>query len=333
MGTEVTSIERTASLPLRIDRQVTPALFDRDRRSRKRFWEFFTANIRNPNTRMAYLTATYRFADWCAAHSKELERIEPMVVAAYVEQLTQVYAPATVKQHLAAIRMLFDWLVVGQVVPFNPASSVRGPKHVVKTGKTPVLTAAETRELLDTIDTGTLVGLRDRALIGLMVYSFARVSAAVAMKVADYYTQGKRSFFRLHEKGGKYNVVPAHHVAIEYVDEYLEAAGIAGDVASDRKGPLFRSSGQGRRQDVLLRTAMTRQTALKMIKRRALEAGLPGEISNHSFRGTGITEYLRNGGDLEIAARIAGHESTRTTQLYNRVHEELSLDEIERIHI
>ena len=78
---------------------------------------------------------------------------------------------------------------------------------------------------------------------------------------------------------------------------------------------------------------MTRQTALKMIKRRARNVGLPGEITAHSFRGTGITEYLRNGGDLEIAARIAGHESTRTTQLYNRMHEELSLDEIERIHI
>ena len=224
---------------------------------------------------------------------------------------------------------MFDWLVVGQIVPFNPASSVRGPKHVVKTGKTPVLTAGEARGLLDRINTDTLVGLRDRALIGLMVYSFARVTAAVAMRVADYYTQGKRSFFRLHEKGGKYLVVPAHHVGQAYVDEYVDAAGIDGD----KQGPLFRSSGQGRRQDVLLRKAMTRQTALKMIKRRVRYAGLPREITNHSFRGTGITEYLRNGGDLEIAARIAGHESTRTTQLYNRTHEELSLDEIERIHI
>ena len=134
----------------------------------------------------------------------------------------------------------------------------------MKTGKTPVLTAGETRALLDAIDTGTLVGVRDRALIGLMVYSFARVSAAVAMRVADYYTQGKRSFFRLHEKGGKYLVVPAHHVGQAYIDEYIERAGIDGD----RQGPLFRSSGQGRQQDVLLRSAMTRQTALKMIKRR-----------------------------------------------------------------
>ncbi len=123
--------------------------------------------------------------------------------------------------------------------------------------------------------------------------------------------------------------MPAHHVGQVYVDEYIDAAGI-GD---DKQEPLFRSSGQGRRQDVLLCRAMTRQTALKMIKRRVRYAGLPHEITNHSFRGTGITEYLRNGGDLELAARIAGHESTRTTQLCNRTHEELSLDEIERIHI
>ena len=124
-----------------------------------------------------------------------------------------------------------------QVLPFNPASSVRGPKHVVKTGKTPVLSAKETRALLDGIDVSTLVGLRDRALLGVLVYSFARVSAAGSLRVADYYTQGPRSFFRLHEKGGRYNVVPAHHTAQTYVDAYLIAAAIG----EDRRGPLFRS--------------------------------------------------------------------------------------------
>ena len=144
----------------------------------------------------------------------------------------------------------------------------------------------------------------------------------------DYYTQGPRSFFRLHEKGGRYNVVPAHHTAQAYVDAYLEAASIG----EDRRGPLFRSCEPGRR-DALQDRAMSRLSALKMIKRRARKVGLPAEICAHSFRGTGITEYLRNGGELEIAARIAGHESTRTTQLYNRLNEEISLDEIERIHI
>ena len=142
----------------RISHQITPVLFAGSNDTEKRFWEFFTANIRNPNTRVAYLMAAYRFADWCEVRGLALDRVEPMVVAAYIEELTKTYAPATVKQHLAAIRMLFDWLVVGRVVPFNPASSVRGPKHVVKTGKTPVLTVGETRDLLDSIETGTLVG-------------------------------------------------------------------------------------------------------------------------------------------------------------------------------
>ena len=143
------------------------------------------------------------------------------------------------------------------------------------------------------------------------MFSFARITAAVSMRVADYYTQGSRSFFRLHEKGGRYNVVPTHHSAQEYVDEYLEAAVLV----EDRKGPLFRSCAVGR-QDRLEDWAMTRATAYRMIKRRARQAGLPREICAHSFRGTGITEYLRNGGDLEVAARIAGHESTRATQPY-----------------
>ena len=203
-----------------------------------------------------------------------------------------------------------------------PASSVHGPKYVVKTGKPPVLSAKEARTLLDGIDVSTVVGLRDRAFLGV------RVSAAVSLRVADYYTQGSRSFFRLHEKGGRYNVVPAHHTAQAYVDAGLTAARIG----EDRRGPLFRSCEPGRR-DALQDRAMSRLSALKMIKRRARKAGLHAEICAHSFRVTGITESLRYGGDLEVAARIAGHESTRTTLLYNRLPEENSLDEIERIHI
>ena len=206
----------------------------------------------------------------------------------------------------------------------TPASSVRGPRNVVKAGKTPVLSAKEPRAVLDGIDVSTLVGLRDRAFLGVLVYSFARMSAAVSLRVANYYTQGRRSFFRLSEKGGRYNMVPAHHTAREYVDAYLEVARIR----EDRRGPLFRSCMPGRR-DALQDRAMSRLSAFKMIKRRARKAGLPAEICAHSFRGTGITEYLRNGGDLELA----GHESTRTTQLYNRLRGKISLDEIERIHI
>ena len=220
-----------------------------------RFAEYFTANIRNPHTRRAYFRNAIAFLRWCEDRGvRDLKAIKPMLVAAYIEQLQQDYAKPSVKQQLATIRMLFDWLVTGQVIPVNPAHAVRGPKHVVKTGKTPVLTAEETRTLLDSIPIDTrrrkrrrrattikgpdLFGLRDRAIIAAMVYTFARVGAMVAMTVEDYYAQGKRSWLRLHEKGGKQHEMPAHHTLEEYLDAYIQAAGIA----DDRKGPLFRTA-------------------------------------------------------------------------------------------
>src|SRR5437660_2891077 len=162
------------------DAAYLPALISREgRRASTRFLEFFTVNIRNPNTRLAYAKAVAQFLAWCDKRRWGLKDIEPMVIAAYVEQLTRERAPQTVKQHLAAIRMLFDWLVVGQVVPFNPASSVRGPRYSIKKGKTPVLSAADARKLLDSTEMGRVVGLGDSALSGRMAYSFARRSAAV----------------------------------------------------------------------------------------------------------------------------------------------------------
>ena len=154
------------------DATYLPALITREgQRATTRFLEFFTVNIRNPNTRLAYAKAVGQFLAWCDERQQGLRDIEPMVVAAYVEQLTRERAPQTVKQHLAAIRMLFDWLVIGQVVPFNPAASVRGPRYSIKKGKTPVLTAVEARTLLDSIDTAKIAGLRDRALIATMIFS------------------------------------------------------------------------------------------------------------------------------------------------------------------
>lgn len=291
----------------------------------RRFIEFFAVTIRNKNTRAAYVQAIKQFFDWCELRGvKSLDRIVPVVVAAYIEQ-HKASAP-TVKQHLAAIRMLFDWLVTGHVVAHNPATSVRGPKHVVKRGKTPVLTTDEARKLLDSIDTSTLIGLRDRALIGVMVYSFARVSAAVTMKVEDFYAEGKRWWFRLHEKGGKRHEVPAHHNADEYLDAYLKAAG-TGD---EKRSPLFRTfNAKGQ----ITERGMTRNDALRMVKRRARKAGLSMKTCCHTFRGTGITAYLENGGNIENAQAIAAHASPRTTKLYDRTSDEITLDEIEKIVI
>lgn len=292
----------------------------------KRFTEFFTANIRNRGTRAAYGNAVNQFFNWCDSNHIAFDDIEPIVIATYIESLTLRLSPPTVKLHLAAIKMLYDYLVIGQIVPSNPAASVKGPKHVVKKGSTPVLDATEARALLDSIDASTVMGLRDRALIGAMVYSFARISAVLGMNVEDYFPQGRRMWFRLHEKGGKLHDVPAHHNAEQYLDEYIQAA----QLADDTKSPLFRTIGPDKK---LSRNRLTRSDALRMIKRRALANGLSNKISCHTWRATGITAYLSNGGSLEHAMRIAAHESARTTKLYDRTNDDVSLDEIERIWI
>ena len=224
---------------------------------------------------------------------------------------------ATLKQHMAAIRMLFDHLVTGGVLEHNPALSVKAPRQKLGKGKTPVLTAEETGELLRSIETDTVVGLRDRALIGVMVFTFARVSAACGLNVADIFHQQRRLWVRLHEKGCKFNEMPCHHTLEGYLAEYIERARLA----AAGRAPLFqaiRYRAYGRGEAVLNGVRLHRTNAWTMVRGRARAAGITTEVCNHTFRGTGITAYLENGGTLEKARQMAVHASTRTAQLYDR---------------
>jgi site-specific recombinase XerD len=339
--------------PLRSALIVPAMIAEAGDRAAKRFLDFFAASIENDNTRLAYHRAVCSFFAWLDGHGiAELPDIEPFHVAAYLKALRvsdasdrvaseRAAARPTVKQHLAAIRMLFDWLVVGQVLAINPAHAVRGPKHVVKRGKTPVLSEDQARHLLASIkvtgkvalpdgseaEVPSLVGLRDRALIGVMVYSFARVSAVVAMTVEDYFSNGKRWWLRLHEKGGKRHEMPAHHKLEQFLDEYLDAAGIR----ETGKTPLFRSAVG--RTGILTDRPMHRIDAYQMVRRRTAASGLNGKLGCHVFRATGITAYLEAGGTLENAQAMAAHESPRTTKLYDRTGDAITLDEVERIQI
>ena len=222
--------------------------------------------------------------------------------------------------------MLFDYLVVGQVLAMNPAASVRGPKYVIKKGKTPVLSADEARQLINSIETTTVKGLRDRALLAVMVYTFARVGAVIHLRVEDYFRQGKRWWFRFHEKGGRVHEVPAHHKAEIHVDAWIEAARIG----EEPNMPLFRTF--GRRKEVTTRS-LFEADVLRMVKVRGKAIGLPTSTCCHTFRATGITAYLENGGTIEKAQAIAAHASPRTTSLYDRTSDVLSLEEIEKIRI
>ena len=315
-----------ASIPARTGTALPVLILWADEKARWRFIDFFTATIRNPNTRRAYYRAVSRFLNWCQSRGiGELDQVRPIHVAAYVDELQEELSKPSVKQHLAAIKKCLNWMVAGGVLELNPASPVQGPKYIVRTGQTPVLDAEETRQLLDSIPLDYVVGLRDRALLGVMLYTFGRVGAVTSMDVEDYFVSGRRPMFRLHEKGGKNHVVPAHHNAVEYVEEYLEAAGLK----DSPKAPLFQSADPGRR--LLTGRRFLTRNALAMVKRRARAAGLPETTRCHTMRATAITNYLQNGGSLENARALAAHESSQTTRLYDHSGDQITLDEIERI--
>jgi site-specific recombinase XerD len=308
---------------------VVPALVGRaGMQATWRFLEFFTVNIRNGNTRAAYARSARQFLLWCEERGiMELVDIKPMHVAGYIEQLQEERSAPTVKQHLACLRMLFDWLVTGQVLPTNPAHAVRGPRHSVSKGSTTVISSVEARELLDSMDVATVVGLRDRALVAVMAFTFARVSAVVGLKVEDYYAQKKRWWLRLREKNGKVHEMPCHHHLESYLDAYIKTSGIA----EDRKGPLFRAAIG--RTGQLSERPLSRTDVWYMVRRRAAHAKIATAIGCHTFRATGITDYLTNGGKLEVAQRMAGHANARTTGLYDRRNDDINLSEVERIGI
>lgn len=325
----LTTTSETTTVQLGKTSLTLPRLIQADgERTTKRFLEFFTATIRNANTRAAYARALRDFFAWCDEFTDvaDLASIEPLHVAAYIEAMTEARAPQTVKQHLAAIRSLFDFLVTGGMLAANPAASVRGPRFSQRKGKTPILFADDARALLRSIPTDTLGGLRDRAIIGTMTYGFARVSAALGLDVRDVYPKHHRLWLRLSEKNGKQTEIPCHHNLEAYLREYIEAAGIEG-------GPLFRTL-RGRTGELNERR-LQRAECLAMVRRRAKAAGM-GDLGlcNHSFRGTGITAYLENPDSrLELAQELAGHSDPKTTRMYDGRTDRISLDEVEKIGI
>ncbi len=304
--------------------QLPPTVEAAGEEARRTFVEFFLAQISNENTRKAYGRAAVQFFGWCEERGIRLEDISPNVAAVYTR--TRESADATVKQHLAALRKLYDWFVTEQVVEDNPFSPVRGPKLRRTEGKTPALTSDEVNALFDLLEAeDTIVALRDRALIGTMLYTFGRVGAVVNMKVKNYApADAGKKVLHLREKGGKRHRVPAHHRLRELMDEYLDVAGIR----EEDESPLFRAANRSKE---LTGRPLNRRRAWDMVKRRARQAGIEKDISPHSMRATGITSFLENDGELETAQRIAAHSDSRTTKLYDRRDQRIEQGEIERV--
>lgn len=309
--------------------------------------EFFTARIPNEHTRGAYLRAVVRFCSWCANGGVTLEGLNSVNVASYLQALEKDgLKVASVKQHFAGIRHWLDWLTQKGVIPFNPASAVRGPRLVVREGKTPVLERAEAARLLASLDAeiaaareaarkeggeaasarAGVVALRDRALISVMLFNVPRVSAVCGMNVCDFDDTGD-GWLVIHEKRGKERRIPAHHQVREALRAYMNAAGFE----KGSKQPMFPTAPA--RTGRLSSVAMSRTDSWAMVKRRCKAAGLSPTICNHSFRATGLTIHHENGGSLQAAAELAGHESTRTTQRYIHSTNKAARAEVERVQL
>lgn len=305
------------------DRRIPSIVTNAGRKATESFVEFFASTIPNRNTRTAYLQAVTQFSDWCSERNIPLEGVSPIVLAAYREQHSG--SPSTLKQHFSALRVLFAWFVEKGITERNPVREVKTAKFSRVEGKTPAFSVEEVQQLFESFDTESVIGLRDRALIGVMAYTFARVEAATSLQIRDYVQQGRRTLIRLREKGGKEKEIPCHHMLETYLDAYIQAAGLTGG----KDAPLFRTAAG--RTGKLTDKAMTRFDAWKMVRRRLKDAGIEGEFSNHSFRATGITTFLENGGSLESAQYIAGHADSRTTKLYDRRHQRATLEDLERV--
>lgn len=291
--------------------------------------EFFGAEIESPHTYRAYRRAVDRCLAWCAARGVALQEINPALLGEYLRRLSG--SKPTKKLHLSALRRFFDQLVLRHVIVLNPAASVRAPKHSVVEGKTPALSVEQARRLLASIETSNVVGLRDRAIIATLIYTYtaARVGAVAKLRLSDYYADGHQWWFRFDEKGGKARTIPARHDVEIYIEAYVRAAGIEKD-AEDT--PLFRST--IRKTKVLTTRALTTNDIYRMVKRRLQDAGLPSRhLSCHSFRATAITDLLTQGVPLEDVQYLAGHSDPRKTRLYDRRQKQVTRNIVERISV
>lgn len=306
------------SVPAILERAGRNALFAAD--------EFFGARISNPHTRRAYARVVSRFLAWCELEALELSRVSPGQAGRFIDELPG--DSATKNQALAALRHFFDTLVTRHAAPLNPFQSVRGRKHDTSDGKTPGLSIQQARDLLASIDTSHVVGQRDRALLGTLAYTGARIGAIARLRRGDLEDQGTQRVLRFREKGGKQREIPVRHDLDHWLGEYLEAAGIDAD---PKETPLFRAALGNRK--ALSDGPLSANDMRRLLKRRLKDAGLPPIFSPHSFRVLVVTDLLSQDVTLEDVQYLAGHANPRTTQIYDRRRQRVTRNIVERISV
>ena len=302
-----------------------PTLVEAAGPSAKFAWEEFVyGKLRNTSTRKNYQHAINRFLAFCEERNRQLTSIMPRDVGEYLDSVP--HSDATKKLHLAALRHFFDALVSRHAVVLNPAASVRGPRVHVVEGRTPEIAVRSARRLLNSIDVSNVVGLRDRAIIGILIYTAVRVSAVAGMLAGDFYDAGDQFYLRFREKRGKAREIPCRHDLLVYVQQYLQQACI-----NDERSPMFRTAigRTGRLTD----RAMSTGDIARVVKRQCRRIQIPRHVSPHSFRVTTITDLLGQGVPLEDVQHLVGHADPRTTRLYDRRRRQVTRNIVERISV
>src|SRR6201997_867524 len=227
------------------------------------FLELLGARVRNPNTRSAYRVAWRSFLAFCSVRQLELGDCKAYHVGAWLDQ--HPGSRSTQGQHLAAVRLLFDSLMMRGVVEYNPAARARPPRLVRESSQTPVFEEAEIVTFLDSISPNSLKDIRDKAIFCVLLYSWCRVSALINLSVGDYYERGGTRWLRFQEKRGKDHEVPVHSKAKEAVDLWLERSCLA----SNPSAPLFPSFAKNRETIELRRP--DRRSVLKLVQETGVD--------------------------------------------------------------
>jgi len=299
--------------------------------------DFFVGAVANRNTRLAYERAVRYFLLWADEHvpDKSLPELTAGDVGRYLQTLSGGLQKK--KQHLAGLRKFFNLLVERHVIILNPAAVAQTERLQVTEGATPIITDKQVRKLLSVIKTETVVGLRDRAIFGILLHTAARAGAVGRLDVDHYSYQGDQWILSFREKRNKVRKIPVSHDLQGWIDEYVVRAGVldappwTDPETGTKRRPLFPTA--VRKEKRLTNIPMTSHNICRMMKRRLREAGLPPDLSPHSFRVTTITDLLDQQLPLEDVQDLAGHADPRTTRLYDRSRRQITLNIVERIRV
>jgi len=307
-------------------RAVPPFLKRESAFTQRRFRSLFATQIANEHTGAAYYGAINRFFSWAITRVDSLNEISAASVSEYVGDLAKTHSAQTVNQHVAALSKLFRYLAESGAVSGNPISSIRRVARTTPRTVRPVATVQQARMLLDSIDAETTAGLRDRAILALMVYAFLSVSEVVALDCRSYRRARKQSWLDVGE-GANARTIPVHSALRRILDAYVSAA----DVNHERSGPLIRSL--RRRSDRLSERRISRVDVLRITKRRSRAANLSEDVSCRMLRGVGIRVFLNNGGAFSAVKQMAGLRSMDAVETYAATPSIVTVADLERIAV